>query len=95
VALRVGAVLGDGLRSVVPDSLSEFGFHMFDVTGLSTEQYALEGLYTHASVRRDGSVKVLSPFSSAIPGQEYFTVQDARSFDGQVSESLTYQSTNQ
>jgi hypothetical protein len=71
---------------VVPDALDEFGFHMFDVTGLSEDQYALEGLYVHASVFRDAKNKVLSPFASAIPDQPYFTVQDARSFEEKVRE---------
>jgi hypothetical protein len=76
--LRVGYVLNQGLLFVVPVNLQEFGFSMFDVTGLTPEQYALEGLYTHASTFQQGSISVVDPFKSAIAGKAMYTVQDAR-----------------
>jgi hypothetical protein len=68
-ALRVGYVLNAGLRSVVPESLSKFEFGMFDVTGMTPDQYALEGMYTHASTFENGEVKVVNPRHSDIAGQ--------------------------
>ena len=57
-ALRVGYVLNEGLRAVVPESVSELTYSMFDVTGTYEYVNVCINIYIYPHIDENVGLKI-------------------------------------